>query len=75
MGGARPDSVVARRRVPGRRRARVRGPGRAAEARPGTEPVGGRRAGGDRNRADGVQPYAYDSLGDVARRGKRARRK
>ena len=35
----------------------------------------GRRAGGDRNRADGVQPYAYDSLGDVARRGKRARRK
>ena len=35
----------------------------------------GRRAGGDRNRADGVQPYAYDSLGDVARRGKRVRRK
>ena len=44
MGRARPDGVVARRRVPRRRRARVRGPGRAAEARPGTEPVGGRRA-------------------------------
>ena len=34
----------------------------------------GRRTGGDKNRADGVQPYAYDSLGDVARRGKRVRR-
>jgi len=34
----------------------------------------GRRTGGDKNRADGVQPYAYDSLGVVARRGKRVRR-